>query len=262
MSPKLKTNLKYASLIFICYVVFLIATLPASVAYSIWTHLNAKSRTPVQLYDIDGTVWSGQIGKATINGQNINTIRWNVNLSTLFLGIMEADFDLAVPDGFAKGTAGYSLLGSLYFNNVEAWLPLPHIDNLINLAALKPGGAVDIKLANVKISSDKAIVSARGDIAWHSAEMTMFKKLSLGDLQITFEPNDDGTKGVISDQGGPLTAQGILQLNADKSYTFNGAFGLRGEQPDLQAALTTMGRFDRDGKVKVSLKGNLAQFGF
>jgi len=262
MSPKLKINLKYASLIFLCYVVFLIATLPASVAYNVWVHMSANPRTPIQLFDIDGSVWSGQIGKATIKGQNINSIRWDVNLSALVLGILEADFELAVPDGFAKGTAGYSLLGNLYFNNVEAWLPLPHIDNLINLAALKPGGAVDIKLANVKITSDKAIISARGDIAWHSAEMTMFKKIGIGDLQIKFEPNDEGVKGVISDQGGPLRAEGLLQLKPDKSYAFNGAFGIRGEQPDLQAALTTMGRFDRDGKVKVSLKGNLAQFGF
>ena len=56
MSPKLKTNLKYGSLIFLCYVVFLIATLPASVAYNLWVHIAAKHRTPVQLYDIDGSV--------------------------------------------------------------------------------------------------------------------------------------------------------------------------------------------------------------
>jgi len=262
MSPNVKTNLKYTLLILSCYLVFLLATLPAHVAYSLWKQGSANSRAPVQLYDIDGSVWSGKIGKAIIKGQKITAFNWNVNISSLLLGMMEFDFELTVQDGFAKGTAGYSMLGSSSLSNVEAWLPLSQIESLINLAALKPGGALDIKLANLKLGSDKAVLTARGDIAWHGAEMTMFKKLSLGDLQVTFEPNAEGVKGVLSDQGGPLTAEGLLQLSPDKSYTFTGSFGLRGEQPDLQAALTTMGRFDRDGKVKVSLKGNLTQFGF
>ena len=116
-------------------------------------------------------------------------------------------------------------------------------------------------MSNVKLD-DNVVVSARGDVAWHGAEMTMLKKLVLGDLDIAFEPNEGGVKAVLSDQGGPLKAEGILQLNPDKSYEFNGAFGTRGNQKDLHAALTTMGRFDRDGKVKLSLKGNLEQFGF
>ena len=91
--------------------------------------------------------------------------------------------------------------------------------------------------------------------------MTLFKTLSLGDLQVAFEPHEGGVKGVLNDQGGPLRAEGLLQLNPDKSYEFDGEFGTRGSQPDLHAALTTMGRFNKDGKVKVSLKGNLAQFG-
>ena len=116
-------------------------------------------------------------------------------------------------------------------------------------------------MSNVKLD-DSTIVSARGDVAWHGAELTMLKSMDLGDLDIAFEPNEGGIKAVLTDQGGPLKADGILQLNPDKSYEFNGAFGTRGTQKDLHAALTTLGRFDRDGKVKLSLKGNLEQFGF
>ncbi|MGD8639940.1 MAG: type II secretion system protein N, partial [Gammaproteobacteria bacterium] len=163
-------------------------------------------------------------------------------------------------DGYANGTLGYSFFGGSYVSRLEAWLPLKEVDQLINAAALRPGGALDVKLTNVKLN-DSAVVSATGDVAWYSAEMTLLKKLSLGDLQVKFEPHEGGVKGVLSDQGGPLRAEGILQLNPDKSYEFDGAFGTRGNQPDLHAALTTMGRFDREGKVNVSLKGNLTQFG-
>jgi general secretion pathway protein N len=262
MSPNIKNQLKYGLLILFCYLFFLLSTLPAGVVYNLWKRQAANAKAPVELFDIDGSVWSGRIGRAVIQGHKFNAFKWDVHLTSLIAGMLEMDFDLNVPDGFAKGTAGYSLFGSVNLSNIEAWLPLAQIDSFIKLSALKPGGALDIKLSKLKFTSDHGLVSAQGDIAWHSAEMTLFKKVNLGDLQVTFEPNQDGIKGVLNDQGGPLRADGVLQLSPDKSYTFNGSFGLRGDQPDLQAALTTMGRFDRDGKVNVSLKGNLAQFGF
>jgi len=261
MSPTTKSTLKLSAVGLIAYIVFLFATVPAGFIYGEWKKNFGGNKVPVSLSNIEGTLWSGTIGKAVIKGNTFEHVNWDISALTLLLGIMEVDFDLAVTDGFAKGTVGYSVFGGRYLNDIDAWLPLSQIENLINVGALKPAGAIDVKLSNVKFDGS-AVVSARGDIAWHGAAMTLFKQIGLGDIQFAFEPHEGGVKGVIKDQGGPLKAEGILQLNPDKSYTFNGEFGTRGNQPDLHAALTTMGRFDRDGKVKVSLKGNLAQFGF
>jgi len=256
-----KSTLKFVFVGLVAYVFFLVATVPAAFVYGEWKKSSGGNRVPVSLSNIEGSLWSGTIGKAVIKGNTFEHVNWDVSVLTLLLGIMEVDFDLAVTDGFAKGTVGYSVFGGRYLNNIDAWMPLSQIENLINVGALKPAGALDVKLSNVKLDGN-AIVSARGDIAWHGAAMTLFKQIGLGDIQFAFEPNEGGVKGVIKDQGGPLRADGILQLNPDKSYTFDGEFGIRGNQPDLQAALTTMGRFNSDGKVKVALKGNLAQFGF
>ncbi|MGD8567470.1 MAG: type II secretion system protein N [Gammaproteobacteria bacterium] len=260
MSPAVKSSIKYTLLGLLAYTVFLLVTLPADVAYGFWKTKFGGQNVPVMLNDIEGSIWSGRIGESTIKGQQIQSFSWDVNVLTLLLGIVEANVELKVTDGYANGTVGYALFGGSYVNGLEAWLPLNQIDQLVNVAALRPGGAVDVKMSNVKLNNN-TVVSAQGDVAWYSAEMTLLKKITLGDLQIKFEPNEGGVKGVLSDQGGPLRAEGVLQLNPDKSYEFKGAFGTRGEQPDLHAALTTMGRFDRDGMVKVSLKGNLAQFG-
>lgn len=260
MSPTTKKTIKLSLFGILAYVVFLFATIPASFVYGQWKQNFGGDKVPVSLSNIDGSLWSGSAGKAVVQGHTFERVNWDISIPTLLLGIMEVDFDLAVTDGFAKGTAGYSFFGSAYFNGIEAWLPLPQIENLINASAFHPQGALDVKLANIKLDGD-AIVSARGDVAWYGAAMTLFKQISLGDVQFAFEPHEDGIKGVIKDQGGPLRAEGILQLNPDKTYTFDGEFGTRGQQPDLHAALTTMGRFDRDGKVKVSLKGNLSQLG-
>lgn len=261
MSPSSKSTIKLSLFGLLAYLFFLIATVPAGFVYSQWKQHLGGNKTPVVLSDVEGSVWSGSIGKAVIKGSTFERVNWDISVLTLLLGIMEVDFDLAVTDGFAKGTVGYSVFGNAYFNGIDAWMPLAQIENLINLGALHPAGALDVKLSNVKLDGN-AIVSAKGDIAWHGAAVTLFKQLGLGDLQFALEPHEGGVKGVIKDQGGPLRADGILQLNPDKSYTFDGEFGTRGSQPDLHAALTTMGRFNKDGKVKVSLKGNLSQFGF
>ena len=261
MSPSTKSTLKLSMLGLIAYVFFLFATVPAGFIYGQWKQNLGGDKVPVSLTDIEGSVWAGSVGKAVIKGSSFERVNWDVSILTLLLGIMEVDFDLAVTDGFAKGTVGYSIFGGTYLNDIDAWMPLVQIENLVNVGALHPAGALDVKLSNVKLDGN-TIVSARGDVAWHDAAVTVFKQLGLGDLQFAFEPHEGGVKGVIKDQGGPLRADGILQLNPDKSYTFDGEFGTRGSQPDLHAALTTMGRFNKDGKVKVSLKGNLSQFGF
>ncbi|WP_455206620.1 type II secretion system protein N [Kaarinaea lacus] len=261
MAPAIKSTLKYSAFGIIAYLVFLVVTMPAGFAYGYWKTAFGGENVPVALNDISGSVWSGRVGTATINGQQFGALTWDINFFTLLLGIVEMDVEFKVTDGYGKGTMGYSFFGSAYLNNFEAWLPLSEIENIINVAALKPGGALDIKLSNVKLDNN-TVVSARGDVAWHGAELTLLKKLVLGDLDVAFEPHEGGVKGILADQGGPLSAEGILQLSPDKSYEFNGAFSTRGNNPDLQNALRTMGRFDSNGKVKVSLKGNLEQFGF
>ncbi|HEY5604676.1 MAG TPA: type II secretion system protein N [Gammaproteobacteria bacterium] len=260
MSPAIKSAIKYSAFGGIAYLVFLLSTMPAAFAYGYWKTMFGGDEVPLTVSDLSGSVWSGQAAKATLNGRQLNALTWDINSLSLLLGIVEMNFEFKVTDGYGKGVMGFGIFGGAYLNNVEAWLPLSEIEGLIKAAVFKPGGALDIKLSNVKLDNN-TLVSAKGDIAWHGAELTVLKKLVLGDLDVALEPHEGGVRGVLSDQGGPLTAEGVLQLSADRSYEFTGAFGTRGTNPDLQNALRTMGRAERDGKIKVSLKGNLEQFG-
>jgi len=259
MSPAVKSGIKLSIFGIVAFIVFLVATLPANVAYSYWKKMRGAN-VPVVLSDVEGSIWSGRVGKAFVKGQPFQSVAWDANGYTLLLGILELNFEFKVPDGYARGVVGHSFFGGTYLNDVEAWLPLSQIKNLFNIDALRPAGDLDIQLSTVKIDKN-TIVSAKGDLAWHSAELTLLKKLNLGDLQVTLEPSEEGIKGVLADQGGPLIADGILQLNRDNSFQFTGEFAARGNQPDLANALRTMGRPDREGKVKVNQSGNLSALG-
>ena len=260
MSPTVKTNLKYALFGFLAYIVFLVSNLPADFVYAQWKN-HFGSEVPVKLVQLEGSVWSGSAGKAIVNGQSFDSLTWSMNFLTLLLGIIELDWEFKVKDGYAKGVTGMSLLGGTYFHDVEAWLPLSQLQKLLKVEALRPGGAIDVKLANLKIE-DQSIVTAQGDLAWHGAEMTLLGKVELGDLQVALEPAEEGIKGVLSDQGGALQAEGIFTLKPDRSYEFTGAFGARSQSAELLQALSSLGPPGRDGKFKVSRSGNLDQLGF
>ena len=146
MSPKVKSGIKYSFLVLSAYLVFLVATMPAGVAYGYWKQKFGGDKVPVVLSDIDGTVWSGKVGKAVVKGNEFNALNWDVHFLTLLLGIMELDFELTVTDGFAKGTAGYSVFGGTYLNNIEAWNPLSQRENIVSLGAI---ALVDLDLPSV-----------------------------------------------------------------------------------------------------------------
>ena len=259
MSPALKSNIKYILLGFIAYFVFLLANMPAGFAYGQWKK-SAGQSIPINLNDVDGTIWQGKAGPSMINGQQIVGFSWDISIFTMLLGILEMDFEMKVKDGYTKGTMGRSLFGGTYFNNLEGWMPLSEIKNLINLAALDPGGDLDIKVSNVKLE-DNTIVSAQGDITWHNAELTMLKKIVLGGVNIMLAPDGDTVKATLADQGGPLKAEGTLILKPDRTYELEMSLGVNGSQPDLSNALATLGPA-KNGRIKVSQKGDLSSLGF
>lgn len=259
MSPAIKTNFKYILLGLIAYFVFLFANMPAGFAYGQWKKTAGQS-VPVNLNDVDGTIWQGKAGPSMVNGQQISGLSWDVNIFTMLLGILEMDFEMKVKDGYTKGTVGRSVFGSTYFNNLEGWLPLTEIKQMINVAAFDPGGALDIKVSNLKLENS-AIVSAQGDITWHNAELTMLKKIVLGGINVTLAPDGDTVKATLADQGGPLKAEGTLTLKPDRTYEFDASLGVNGSQPDLSNALATLGPA-KNGRIKVSQKGDLSALGF
>jgi len=258
--PKLKLkllpNLRYVLFGLLLYVVFLVATFPAEVAYGYWKQSLGK-REPVTLTSLSGSIWSGKAGSSRIGGQAIDSLQWRIQPLSLLMGRAEVQWAFRVPNGYGKGYAGMNVMGNVNLHDVEGLLPVLQVATLAGMGALKPDGSLAVNLDYVQIKG-KVPTSLTGNITWHDAVVTLLKPMSLGGLQVKFQSTDDTVKGVLSDDGGPLQVQGLLTLTQAGDYNLNLALSVRDpDQTDLANALRSLGRPDNRGQYHIKRSGKI-----
>jgi len=252
--------IRYISFGVITYLFFALYHFPASFAYAQLQSFT-ENQIPVKLYEVNGSIWSGEANSAIVGQSKLKDVKWHLKPFSLMLGNLELGWEFAVDDGYGKGVAGRGLLGGIYLQDIEAWLPAMDIMSMANLAYLKMGGSLAINLEELELDGRK-IESLIGTITWHEAEVSILQSVKLGGLQVVFEPGDEGIVGNITDQGGPLQANGKLVLTEDGKYTLDGEVSVRdATQTNLKNALSFLGRPDRSGKIKLKRSGNLADLG-
>lgn len=252
-----KKTIRYILVGSLAYFVFMLAIIPAATVFAYWKDtLGAK--VPFHAQHWSGSVWSGKATEVMIGTKQIKSFSWQFHPFKLFMGSLELGLEIEVKDGYLKGVAGRRLMGTRYINDIEAWIPMSEIAVMANLQTFMPAGALNVNLQQLEFSQ-QALSRAIGDIEWNSAEITLLNKMALGDIQLKFDPADDGIKAVLSDQGGPLQIDGLLTVSSKGTYAFTGALGLRDTQRiDLKNALRSLGRPGKDGKYKVTRSGELA----
>jgi hypothetical protein len=247
---------RYLFFLLISYLVFAVVTFPASVAYGYWKqYLGGK--IPLVITDVTGSVWSAKASGVRIGPQQLESLQWAFHPLSLLVGDVEIEWEIAVDNGYGKGVAGMNVLGTTYLHDTEALIPMTLIAGLADIQALKPGGSIGVSLATVDVA-DHVIATVSGSVAWHSAEVTLLRPMTLGNLEVKFETDAEGIRGVLADAGGPLQAEGLLSLDQAGSWAFNGALAVRDpQQTDLKNALRSMGRPDSSGKHQIKRSGKL-----
>lgn len=82
----MKKTLLYILLSVVVLSGFIVATVPAK-------HILYRVNLPptIQLYDVTGTLWSGQAGLVTAQGQPLENVRWDLSAISLLFGTAEID---------------------------------------------------------------------------------------------------------------------------------------------------------------------------
>lgn len=240
------------------YLVFLAATLPAELAYSIFKSKLAP-QVPLVLNGVTGTLWSGRAAPASISGQRVDSMTWELQPWSLLIGRIQAKVEFRYGDSFGKADIARGLTGKIYARNIEARITLQRMRLLAQVLPLGMEGSLLLNLSEF-VMDRRSIVAAAGVLAWDGAVITVPQRTEFGNLRATISTENDNVKVVLADGGGALQAEGLLNIAREGGYKFTGAFAARDQsQRMLLQGLQMLGRPGADGKVTVNTNGALSQ---
>ena len=234
------------------YIVFALATLPASIITSRLTRLGINAT------GVSGTAWNGRAQVLQTGAANFGSVTWNLHPLQLFTARLAADVQLTRRDGFAKTGLLISPSGRATFSQLTASIPFSALPS-----TLFPGGwngTLNLKLSELTIDHGWP-VTAVGTVEALDLTGPARKPTNVGSYKIVLPapsqtPAKDVLAGALTDTGGPLQITGTLQLKADRSYLVEGLVATRPDTPrDVADSLQYLGAPDAQGRRQFSLAG-------
>ena len=242
------------------YAFFLLITLPMSLALN-WT---GKLPEAITTYGIEGSILDGRADALIWQDWRFDRLQWQFNPLQLLSGRIGYQLSFTNPDGNGSANVGIGLGDSMQLDQLALRLPLTGLPRQWSLSA-RFGGELQAELSEFSIQ-DGRISAANGTLIWASAHLRGNPPTALGSFRAELTPTgqDDGIhyQGPISDNGGPLSAVGQFDLNADGSWQMHGKLALRNTgkpnaNKNLAQLFNSLGRAGTDGKVDFNIQGQL-----
>jgi len=236
------------------YVGFVLAQLPADRAY---TYIHEKKLLPFELYQLDGSAWSGKAGVLKIGKQRIENVDWQLDFSALLMGEIKLALGRELAGHHVSLVAGRSAGGSYSLSSGEQALPMAELESLINPQPFGLKGNAVVELEQINIDGGQ-LVGLEGNLEWRDAGLGAPLNITVGNFAAEFTTQDDGVHGILKDTSGALKLNGDLMLKPDGSYKLTATLKSRDpKRKDLKQALRMFGTPSPDGQITVSRVGTL-----
>lgn len=223
------------------WLLFLVVLAPAARLQQWWWGDGAP------LHGISGTLWAGRAVAAEVAGTRWQGIAWAWRPAALASGALGWAIDGRLGDGRLAGRlelapGGWRLTG---------------LEGKVPLAALLPGhplgGSATPFVERLSWDGAGAPVAA-GRLLLSGVTAA---GLPLGDLLLTLEPAEEGTRVVVADRGGPVAVSGEGRLGEGRSWRLELTLTPRDRSDTaLARAVAALGRPGPDGSAHVALKGD------
>lgn len=203
-----RTGVRFAVLGVAAYLVFLVATLPAS-----WlgAALERASAGALVLGDAAGTVWKGRGVLAVRSGagfRSLADVEWRCNPLSILTGRLSVTLSGNAPGANLRGNLGLGLR-SVRLEKVDASLPVAAIEPAVPVAALvKPEGRLRLVADSLEIGAQS--VRGAATVEWAEAGMSGIARVGDYRLQIT----GSGDSAVMQ----LATLRGDLRLNGNGQW--------------------------------------------
>ena len=237
---------------FICYLIFVLATIPAQ---QVWQFVPQQNRVRLQTGYIQGTLWSGRIDSLQLNQLMLGQLQWDLNVLPLFIGRLDLDIKINGPLGQLQSNLAVSLDGSLQASNFSGEIPADSLNPYTLPATLDGAISLDIQkliyLANQQLQLD-------GEILWRKASISVMQTMEIGEVRIISKAEDNGSILHITNKNSALGIEGSIKLSANGQYDLNIALLNRdNSRKDIRSLLQMLGKVDAAGKVYIKRQGRL-----
>jgi len=255
---------RYAIFAGACYIIFIIATLPASVVVS-YAKQNLQLQRQLQISAVTGTVWSGSAESVQTNGLNLGTVQWDLKILPLLFGKVKAYINFNNKESGTKKISGSGLVavsysGELSLNDFSAALSADALAPLMYGLPARFAGNLNIRVDSLTLIKGKRI-NLKSRILVANAALVSPQKIDYGNILIQSTAKDTGSQFVLTDQGGPLILNGTISLTGNGTYRLNLGMGARETaSADLEKGLRFLGQRDATGRYRYKMNGKLGNW--
>ena len=239
------------------YVYFLLTNIPAATVYAL-VEKQIGSNDLFVLQGLSGTIWSGRASQARIAQMNVGSLDWRLRLFPLLTGKLSLDISTTASNSRMQAGIETGLSGqTLAIDNMQGKLPVQALMPFFYGLPIAVDGEITTEIKHAEIERGEKLI-LDGKLVWQNAALTAPQAIKFGDLFLALRPDKNGSKILLSDQGGPLAAEGTAMIKPSGEYKLNIYLAARDKNDtNLSNALKLLGRTNSQGKVRVSRTGRL-----
>jgi len=256
--------IRYSIFSLICYCIFLLWTLPASVALSFLNN-NPQLKKHIKISSVNGTIWNGNAGSSQLSGINVGQLKWRMSFLPLLIG------ELQVYITFNNNSTSSDKISGSGFVSISAGgdLSVEDFSSSVNVDALSPfmyglparfAGDLNIHINELTLEKGQRInITSR--VVVSRAGLVSPQRIEYGTILIQATPKLTGSEITLTDQGGPLILNGTVKLKGNGVYNMNLGMGARNSaSDDLRNGLRFLGQRDATGKYHYKANGKLSNW--
>lgn len=237
----------------VAYGLFLLATLPASLAVSA-----LPEDLPVQLSGVSGSLWQGRARQLGIGPQALGELRWALRPWALLGGRAGGELQLRGPWVEGRAELDVGLGGRLRLREGRFRAPAQLVQELQALP-VELGGQLFLRVDELVLEPGAPLPRLKAELVWAQAGISAPYPMALGEYSLDLESRDGGIQGRLSERDGPFRASGNLLLREDGRYQLTlRLVPDRNTPPELRDGLRLLGRPDARGAVTIRQQGSLA----
>lgn len=249
---KLIRNLFILILVLLLLAALILAFLPARIALD----FVGPRIGPVELGEVTGSLWKGEVNPARVNGESIGALGWNLHPLSLFGARIDAEVTLR-GDAYNGQTAlSVRRDRSVQVRDLQLRFPAQRLEPVLDIPALVFRGEVQVAIASAELRGGFP-TSLAGSATWKDASVAGSAEARFGDLLTDFASAPDGSlKGTVRDGGGPLQASGDYSISL---LGYDAVIDLRARDanPQVLEALQYIGQPQADGSSRLEVRGKL-----